>query len=80
VTNQPLARATRRPLILLPTVSAGGFGSPDSPVNFSRGAIAFSREQQVRRQASLSTGHCPVHHRLVLVWLNSTIFLQFNFF
>jgi hypothetical protein len=36
--------------------------TPNSPVNFSRGASAFSREQRVRRQASLGTGHCPVHH------------------
>jgi hypothetical protein len=40
-------------------------GSPDSPVNFSRGAFAFSRERRVRRRASLGTGHCPVHHRTV---------------
>jgi hypothetical protein len=32
------------------------FGSPDSPVNYSRGAFAFSREQRVRRRASLGTG------------------------
>jgi hypothetical protein len=33
VANWPLARATRRPLIALPTVGAGGFGSPNSPVH-----------------------------------------------
>jgi hypothetical protein len=74
-----LARATRRSLIALPTVGAGGFGSPDSPVNFIRGAIAFSRERRVRRWASLGTGHCPVHHRLVLVWLNSANFSPIKF-
>jgi hypothetical protein len=80
VTNRPLARATRRPLIALSTVGACGFGSPDSLVNFSRGAIAFSRERRVRRRANLGTGHYPVHHRLVMVWLNSANFLQLNFF
>jgi hypothetical protein len=45
--------------------------TPDSPVIFSRGAFAFSRERRVRSWASLGTGHCPVHHRLVLVWPNS---------
>jgi hypothetical protein len=33
VTNRPLARATRRLLIALPIVGAGGFGSLDSLVN-----------------------------------------------
>jgi hypothetical protein len=42
----------------------------DSPVNYSRGAFTFSREQRVRRRASLGTGHCPVRLRLVLIWLN----------
>jgi hypothetical protein len=51
--------------------------TPDSSENFSHGALAFSRERRVRHRASLGTGHCPVHHRLVLVWLNSTKFLQF---
>jgi hypothetical protein len=58
------------------------FGSPDSPVNYSRGAFAFSRERRVRRRASLGTGHCPVHHRLVLFWPNSAktppIWFQFS--
>jgi hypothetical protein len=58
VTNRPLVRATRRPLIAQPSVGAGGFGLPDSPVNFTRGAIAFSRERRVRRWASLGTGQC----------------------
>jgi hypothetical protein len=52
-------------------LAEGAIDSPDSPVIFSHGAFAFSRERRVRRRASLGTGHCPVHHRLVLVWLNS---------
>jgi hypothetical protein len=39
--------------------------SSDSPVIFSHGAFAFSRERRVRRRASLGTGDCPVHHRTV---------------
>jgi hypothetical protein len=57
--------ATRHPLIALPTVGAGCFGSPNSLVNFSRSTIAFSRERQVRRWANLGIGHSPVHHRTV---------------
>jgi hypothetical protein len=78
VTNRPLARATRRPLTALPTVGAGGLGSPDSPVNFSHGAIAFSRERRVRRRANRAPDS-PVHHRLVLVWLNSANFSPIQF-
>jgi hypothetical protein len=49
----------------------GAVGSSDSPVNFSRSALGeFSNEEFVAR-ASLSTRHCPVHSRLVHVWLNS---------
>jgi hypothetical protein len=33
---RPLARATRRPRIVRPTVALAAVGSPDSPVNFSR--------------------------------------------
>jgi hypothetical protein len=32
-TKLPLAQATRRPLIALPTVGVGAVGSPDSPVH-----------------------------------------------
>jgi hypothetical protein len=35
--QRPLAWATCRPLILLPTVGSGGSDSPDSPVIFSHG-------------------------------------------
>jgi hypothetical protein len=55
--NRPLARATRRPQIAQPTVGCerrwliGQFGAPpDSPVNFSRGALFFSQERRVRRR------------------------------
>jgi hypothetical protein len=72
-----LARATRRPLIVQPTVgrerrwfTGQSDAPPYSTVIFSRSAFFFSREQPVRRRASLGTEHCPVRHRLVLVWLN----------
>jgi hypothetical protein len=45
--------------------------TPDNPVIISHDSFAFSRERRVRCRASLGTGQCPVHHRLVLVWLNS---------
>jgi hypothetical protein len=46
--------------------------SPDSPVNFSRCALGeFPRAKSLAPGASLGTGHCPVHPRLVHVWLNS---------
>jgi hypothetical protein len=51
----------------------------DSPVIFSCDAFTFSRERRVRRRASLGTGHCPLHHRLVLVWLNSANFSLIQF-
>jgi hypothetical protein len=69
-----------RPLIALPTVGAGGFGSSDSPVNFNRGTITFSH-----RRASLGTGlsdappDSPMHHKLVLVWLSSANFSPIQF-
>jgi hypothetical protein len=72
VPNRPLAWATRRPLIVQPTVGrehrslTGQSGAPPgSPVIFSHSAFFFSRERLVRRRASLGTGHCPVHHRTV---------------
>jgi hypothetical protein len=55
--------ATCRPLITQTTVGRGRRlahrtvrCTPDCPVNYSRGAFAFSREQRVRRRASLGTG------------------------
>jgi hypothetical protein len=44
-----LARATRRPQIAQPTVALAVVGSPDSPVNFSRTPLNFSRERRLRR-------------------------------
>jgi hypothetical protein len=46
---QPLARATRRSWIARPTVVQSTVGSPDSPVNFSRTLLNFSRERRLRR-------------------------------
>jgi hypothetical protein len=70
--NYPLAQATRRPLIALPTVGAvdrwltGQSGAPpDSPVNYSHTPPNFSREWPVHRSLAWRTGHCPVHHRIV---------------
>jgi hypothetical protein len=44
------------------------YGSPDSPVNYSRTPLITSREQQVRLSqpgapdtVRCTTGHCPVH-------------------
>jgi hypothetical protein len=56
--SRPLARLT--------------VGSPDSPVNYSRTPLIYSRERQVRLSqpstpdtVRCTTGHCPVHHRIV---------------
>jgi hypothetical protein len=38
---------------------------PDSPVNYSRTPLKFSREWPVRRRPARRTEHCPVHHRTV---------------
>jgi hypothetical protein len=71
-TNYPLAQATRRPLITLPTVGTvdrwltGQSGAPpDSPVNYSRTLPNFFRERSVHWSSVWRTGHCPVHHRTV---------------
>jgi hypothetical protein len=48
-TKLPLAQATRRPLIALPTVGVGAVGSPNSSVNYSRSALG-----EVPRETSLS--------------------------
>jgi hypothetical protein len=42
--SRPLARATCRPRIWRPTVALAFVGSPDSPVNYSRTPLKFSRE------------------------------------
>jgi hypothetical protein len=71
-TNYPLAQATRRTLIALPTIGAvdrwltGQSGAPpDSPVSYSRISPNFFRERPVHRSLVWRTGHCPVHHRIV---------------
>jgi hypothetical protein len=46
---RPLVRATCRPPISLPTVAQSTVGSPDSPVNFSRTPLNFSRERRLHR-------------------------------
>jgi hypothetical protein len=58
-------------MIAQPIVDRGRCWRITQSSDFSRSAFAFSRERRVRRWASLGTGHCPVHHRLVLFWLNS---------
>jgi hypothetical protein len=65
--NYPLAQATRRPLIALPTVGVvdrwliGQSGAPpDSPVNYSRTPPNSSRERPIHRSSVWRTGHCPV--------------------
>jgi hypothetical protein len=62
--------ATCHARIARPTVGpadrwlTGQYGAPpDSPVNYSRTSLDFSRERRLRR--SRLTGHCPVHHRTV---------------
>jgi hypothetical protein len=70
--NYPLAQATHRPLIALPTVGAvnrwltrQSGAPPDSPLNYSRTLPNISRELPVHRTSAWRTGHCPVHHRTV---------------
>jgi hypothetical protein len=46
---RPLVLATCRPPISLPTVVQSIVGSLDSPVNFSRTPLNFSRERRLRR-------------------------------
>jgi hypothetical protein len=38
---------------------------PDSPVNYSRTLLIFSRERPFHRRPAWRTGHCPVHYRTV---------------
>jgi hypothetical protein len=70
--NYPLAQATPRPLIALPTVGVvdrwltGQSGAPpDSPGNYSCTLPNFSRERPVHRSSVWRTGHCLVPHRTV---------------
>jgi hypothetical protein len=59
-TCRPLVRATRRSRIARPTVALAIVGSPDSPVNYSRTPLNFSREQPFHRRPAWRTGHSPV--------------------
>ena len=63
--SRTLERATRRPRIARPTVALAAVGSPDSPVNYSRTPLNFSRERPFHRRPAWRTGHYPVHHRTV---------------
>jgi hypothetical protein len=38
---------------------------PDSPVNYSRTSLNFSREWPFHQSPAWRTGHCSVHHRTV---------------
>jgi hypothetical protein len=67
---RPLKQATRRPRIWRSTVALAAVGSPDSPVNYSRTPLKFSRERLVRRKPVWHTRHYPVHHRTV--WCTQT--------
>jgi hypothetical protein len=71
--------ATCRARIKRPTVGPAIVGSPDtvrctpdSPMNYSRTSLIYSRERQVRLSQPgtpdtirCTTGHCPVPHRIV---------------
>jgi hypothetical protein len=56
-----IARPTVGPADCWLTVQSGA--PPDSPVNYSRTSLDFSRERHVHRSSTWRTGHCPVHHR-----------------
>jgi hypothetical protein len=58
------------PRLCGPTLARRVDGTPNNPINYSRGVPSESREQHVRRLNSLGTGHCPVQPRLAQVWLN----------
>jgi hypothetical protein len=38
---------------------------PDSPVNYSRTPLLFSRERPFHRRPAWRIGHCPMHHQTV---------------
>jgi hypothetical protein len=65
-------------LIALPTFGADVAGSSDSSVNYSRGSSNFPETNEFVEHASLGTGHCPVHRKLVQVWLDLAKLLQSN--
>jgi hypothetical protein len=54
--SRPLVKSTCHPLIARPIVGLGVTDSSDSLLNYSHGALSFSREQPIHRGASLGTG------------------------
>jgi hypothetical protein len=83
---RPLERATRRPRIWRPTIALAAVGSPDSPVNYSRTPMKFSREWPVRRSwpAPPDTVWCTTGQSGALdcakSWLHTgTLFQSFSF-
>jgi hypothetical protein len=67
-----IGATTCRAKIARPTVGAGdrwltgqSGAPPDSPVNYSRTPLIFSRERPFNRRPAWCTEHCPVHHRTV---------------
>jgi hypothetical protein len=77
--SRPLARATRRPRIARPTGALAAVGSPDSPMNFSRTSLNFSRERRLRRGLVWRTGHCLVHPDRAVVGCTQPTLSQFIF-
>jgi hypothetical protein len=57
--SRPLERATRLPRIARPTVALTAVGSQDSPVNFSRTPLNFSRERRLRRGRLIGQSGAP---------------------
>jgi hypothetical protein len=57
---RPLVRAKRRPRIARPTIALATISSPDSPVNYSRTPLNFSRERSVHRRPAWRTGQSGV--------------------
>jgi hypothetical protein len=51
----------------------------DSSMNYSCGAVAFSRGRPIHRVRQPDIRHCPVHRRLVQVWLDLAKLLRLNF-
>jgi hypothetical protein len=48
-----------------PRLTGQSGATPDSPMNFSRGALCFHESSLFVGRASLGTRHCLMHHRLV---------------
>jgi hypothetical protein len=84
--SRPLEWATCCALIARTTVGrwrswlTGQSGAPpDSPVNFSRTPLSFSREQPVHRRPAWRTGHCPVCQVRAVVGCSQPILFQIRF-